>query len=163
MQGSASNHERAGVGELCRLGGWQEAYAASSPRACDARRDALVHWITGGPALALGLRLRRRAPRASVPCRPDLRLPNHTRLTPNTQEYIDRHGLSGKVEEAINATVKAKPDEPLSFLVGGFCVSASNPKFSGKAKVTSMAACRGRGRCTRLAACTTLRCVAWRR
>lgn len=34
------------------------------------------------------------------------------------QEYLDKHELSRRVEEAINATVKDKPDEPLAFLVG---------------------------------------------
>ena len=33
------------------------------------------------------------------------------------QEYIDNHDLSKKVEELVNTTVKAKPDEPLSFMV----------------------------------------------
>ena len=33
------------------------------------------------------------------------------------QEYIDTHDLSKKVEELVNHTVKAKPDEPLSFMV----------------------------------------------
>ena len=33
------------------------------------------------------------------------------------QEYLDKHELSRRVEEAINATVKDKPDEPLAFLV----------------------------------------------
>ena len=35
------------------------------------------------------------------------------------QDYLDRHELSKKVEDAINATVKSKPDEPLAFLVSG--------------------------------------------
>lgn len=35
----------------------------------------------------------------------------------SVQEYIDKHELTKRVEDAINATVKAKPDEPLSFLV----------------------------------------------
>lgn len=33
------------------------------------------------------------------------------------QSYLDKHGLTQQVEEAINATVKAKPDEPMAFLV----------------------------------------------
>jgi hypothetical protein len=33
------------------------------------------------------------------------------------QTYLDKHDLTKKVEEAINATVKAKPDEPAAFLV----------------------------------------------
>ena len=36
---------------------------------------------------------------------------------PNTQEYIDAHGISKTVEEVINATVKAKAPEPCSFMV----------------------------------------------
>lgn len=35
----------------------------------------------------------------------------------SVQEYIDKHDLSKKVEEVINACVKAKPDEPISFMV----------------------------------------------
>ena len=35
----------------------------------------------------------------------------------NVQEYIDRHGLQKKVEDVLNACVKGKPDEPLSFMV----------------------------------------------
>jgi enolase len=34
----------------------------------------------------------------------------------SVQEYIDKFQLSKRVEEAINACVKAKPDEPLSFM-----------------------------------------------
>lgn len=37
--------------------------------------------------------------------------------TLSVQEYIDKHDLSKKVEEAINQTVKVKPDEPLSYMV----------------------------------------------
>ena len=33
------------------------------------------------------------------------------------QEYLDKHSLSIKIEEGVNEVVKAKPDEPLSFLV----------------------------------------------
>ena len=33
------------------------------------------------------------------------------------QEYIDAHNLSRKVEEVINATCKAKPEEPAAFMV----------------------------------------------
>lgn len=36
------------------------------------------------------------------------------------QEYIDKHELTKKVEEVINATVRAKPDEPLSFMAKQF-------------------------------------------
>ncbi|KAL3135043.1 hypothetical protein ABBQ32_007990 [Trebouxia sp. C0010 RCD-2024] len=34
----------------------------------------------------------------------------------SVQEYIDKHDLSKKVEEVINACVKAKPEEPISFM-----------------------------------------------
>ena len=33
------------------------------------------------------------------------------------QEYIEQHNLSKKVEEVINAAVKAKAPEPISFMV----------------------------------------------
>lgn len=33
------------------------------------------------------------------------------------QSYLDKHELTKKVEDAINATVKAKPEEPTAFLV----------------------------------------------
>ena len=36
----------------------------------------------------------------------------------SVQEYIEKHELPKRVEEVINATVKAKPDEPLSYMVG---------------------------------------------
>lgn len=48
------------------------------------------------------------------------RLPTAARKVASTmsvQEYIDKHDLSKKVEEVINACVKAKPDEPISFMV----------------------------------------------
>eukprot|EP00232_Nephroselmis_pyriformis_P025627 CAMPEP_0182871986 /NCGR_PEP_ID=MMETSP0034_2-20130328/11434_1 /TAXON_ID=156128 /ORGANISM="Nephroselmis pyriformis, Strain CCMP717" /LENGTH=478 /DNA_ID=CAMNT_0025004557 /DNA_START=33 /DNA_END=1469 /DNA_ORIENTATION=+ len=34
----------------------------------------------------------------------------------SVQEYIDKHALPKAMEEVVNATVKAKPDEPLSFM-----------------------------------------------
>ncbi|KAL0021189.1 hypothetical protein WJX77_011086 [Trebouxia sp. C0004] len=34
----------------------------------------------------------------------------------SVQEYIDKHDLSKKVEEVINACVKAKPEEPISYM-----------------------------------------------
>ena len=34
------------------------------------------------------------------------------------QEYIETHNLSKRVEETINAAVKAKAPEPISFMVG---------------------------------------------
>eukprot|EP00884_Botryococcus_braunii_P017724 jgi/Botrbrau1/4635/Bobra.33_2s0007.1 len=36
--------------------------------------------------------------------------------TLSVQEYLDKHELSKKVEEAINQTVKIKPEEPLSYM-----------------------------------------------
>ena len=33
------------------------------------------------------------------------------------QEYIEKHDLSKKVEEALNAAVKARPEEPMAFMV----------------------------------------------
>lgn len=35
----------------------------------------------------------------------------------SVQEYIERHDLTRKVEEALNAAVKAKAEEPLAFVV----------------------------------------------
>jgi hypothetical protein len=36
------------------------------------------------------------------------------------QDYIDQHNLQKQVEEVLNGTVKSKPVEPLSFMVGMF-------------------------------------------
>lgn len=36
------------------------------------------------------------------------------------QDYIDQHNLQKQVEELLNGTVKSKPEEPLSFMVGAF-------------------------------------------
>jgi enolase len=51
------------------------------------------------------------------------RLPSSQHATTKTttiqmsiQEYIEKHDLSKKVEEALNAAVKAKADEPLAFM-----------------------------------------------
>jgi len=38
-------------------------------------------------------------------------------FTMSVQEYLEKHDLSKKVEEALNAAVKAKADEPLAFVV----------------------------------------------
>lgn len=35
----------------------------------------------------------------------------------SVQEFIDEHQLSKKIEDAVNQTVKAKPSEPMSFMV----------------------------------------------
>lgn len=45
----------------------------------------------------------------------------------SVQEYIDKHDLSKKVEEVINACVKAKPEEPISFMVR-CCAIRHEPK-----------------------------------
>ena len=44
----------------------------------------------------------------------------HTKKNTNMsiQEYIETHNLSKRVEETINAAVKAKAPEPISFMVG---------------------------------------------
>jgi len=55
----------------------------------------------------------------------DARDGTHAR-TPNTstnmsvQEYIEKHDLTKKIEEALNAAVKAKAEEPLAFVVRTF-------------------------------------------
>ena len=35
----------------------------------------------------------------------------------SVQEYLDKHDITKRVEEVINACVKAKPDEPISYMV----------------------------------------------
>ena len=35
----------------------------------------------------------------------------------SVQEYLEKHDLSKRVEEALNAAVKAKAEEPLAFVV----------------------------------------------
>jgi len=35
----------------------------------------------------------------------------------SVQEYIEKHDLTKKIEEALNAAVKAKAEEPLAFVV----------------------------------------------
>lgn len=37
----------------------------------------------------------------------------------SVSEYIEKHNLEKKVEEVLNLCVKEKPEEPLSFMVGG--------------------------------------------
>ena len=36
---------------------------------------------------------------------------------PSVQEYLDTHGMQQTVEAVLNSCVKAKPEEPLSFMV----------------------------------------------
>lgn len=57
------------------------------------------------------------------------RLPTAARkvASMSVQEYIDKHDLSKKVEEVINACVKAKPEEPISFMV--YARDASSGSF----------------------------------
>jgi len=55
--------------------------------------------------------LRRRAVAA-----PDAAHDDATRAM-SVQEYIEKHDLTKKIEEALNAAVKAKADEPLAFVV----------------------------------------------
>ena len=38
-------------------------------------------------------------------------------MSETVQTYIDKHSLQKKVEDVLNNTVKAKPEEPLSFMV----------------------------------------------
>ena len=61
------------------------------------------------PAASEGLR--RRAVAA-----PDAAHDDATRAM-SVQEYIEKHDLTKKIEEALNAAVKAKADEPLAFVV----------------------------------------------
>ncbi len=37
-------------------------------------------------------------------------------MSETVQTYLDKHSLQTKVEEVLNSCVKAKPDEPLSFM-----------------------------------------------
>lgn len=57
----------------------------------------------------------------------------------SVQEYIEKHELPKRVEEVINATVKAKPDEPLSYMAKA--LSAATPsaitKIIGRAIIDS--------------------------
>ena len=59
----------------------------------------------------------------------------------NVQDYIDKHELTKRVEDAINATVKAKPDEPLSFLVSTNITHSVRFKFRGGRLPTTLHAC----------------------
>ena len=38
-------------------------------------------------------------------------------MSETVQSYIDKHSLQTKVEDALNACVKSRPDEPLTFMV----------------------------------------------
>ena len=69
--------------------------------------------------------VRHRAPRSRAPfeglrgravAAPDAAHDDATRAM-SVQEYIEKHDLTKKIEEALNAAVKAKADEPLAFVV----------------------------------------------
>lgn len=57
----------------------------------------------------------RRATRARRPARATTA--EDVAIDMSVQEYIEKHDLTRKVEEALNAAVKAKADEPLAFVV----------------------------------------------
>ncbi len=42
------------------------------------------------------------------------------------QGYIDKHSLQKTVEDVLNACVKSKPEEPLTFMASAETSSASN-------------------------------------
>lgn len=46
------------------------------------------------------------------------------------QEYIEEHALGKKVEDVINAAVKAKAAEPISFMVSAIFVFVFRGKLS---------------------------------
>ncbi|KAL6762020.1 enolase [Haematococcus lacustris] len=50
----------------------------------------------------------------------DLRRPSRPIQMAAVQEYIDKHNLQKHIENVLNLAVKAKPDEPLSFLGAEF-------------------------------------------
>lgn len=56
----------------------------------------------------------------------------------SVQEYIEKHELPKRVEEVINATVKAKPDEPLSYMVRFQALSSGHGGRSGYGSLTSI-------------------------
>ena len=72
------------------------------PPGSTGRRDCLMQIVRSTPI-----------PHTSIHSR------NSTRVRANmsVQEYLEKHDLSKRVEAVINACVKAKPDEPLSFMV----------------------------------------------
>lgn len=39
----------------------------------------------------------------------------------SVQEYIEANNLQSKVEQALNNCVKAKPEDPMSFMVSAAC------------------------------------------
>jgi enolase len=59
----------------------------------------------------------------------------------SVQEYLEKHDLSKRVESVINACVKAKPDEPLSFMAKA--LSAATPSAITKIVGRSIIDSRG--------------------
>jgi hypothetical protein len=58
----------------------------------------------------------------------------NTSTNMSVQEYIEKHDLTKKIEEALNAAVKAKAEEPLAFVVRTFFSrSSSRPLGRGTA------------------------------
>lgn len=51
----------------------------------------------------------------------------NTSTNMSVQEYIEKHDLTKKIEEALNAAVKAKAEEPLAFVVRTFFSRSSSP------------------------------------
>lgn len=59
-----------------------------------------------------------RFPRLAPPrCVAPLSPTTPTMAAPSVQEYLDTHGMQQTVEAVLNSCVKAKPEEPLSFMV----------------------------------------------
>ena len=52
----------------------------------------------------------------------------------SVQEYIEKHDLTRKVEEALNAAVKAKAEEPLAFVVRRGGVACAPDERAGAAR-----------------------------
>lgn len=52
-------------------------------------------------------------------------------MSETVQSYIDKHALQAKVEDALNACVKAKPEEPLTFMVDN-CVWENYHAYSSR-------------------------------
>jgi enolase len=75
----------------------------------------VVNKLRPSPLLAIPTRFTRRFPRA---VRNTCPLPPRAAMS-SVQEYLEKHQLQKKVEDALNAAVKAKPDEPMAFLVRG--------------------------------------------
>ena len=88
--------------------------------------DARVCSHTGFRKASLRARGRRGGPHfATARAPPPARAPAPATTTQDdddddemsVQEYLEKHDLSKRVEEALNAAVKAKAEEPLAFVV----------------------------------------------